>query len=509
MTARCRRAAPAARFARAARRRCRLSRRSSWFAARARWRWRCSCICWLAAPARRARAAALGFAFGLGLFLAGVSWVYVSLHDFGAMPAPLAALRHARSSAPFSRSIPALAGCAAGDAPRAARGARRAASSRRCGRSPNGCAAGSSPAFPGSRSATRRRSTRRSRASRPLGGVYGVVASSPRLRRRAAAGASRIGAGALARRPRPSRSLGVAGAGLRRCRVDRAGGRAGHGRACCRATSPQDLKCDPARYARTLEHLRAARRAQPRAAHRAARDRAAALSRQRRPGLPRAPARGARSATAATCCSACPTRAAPRATTTTACVSLGASPPQRYHKSHLVPFGEFVPPGFGWIVRVLRSRSPDFARGAPTQRPLAVAGQRVAVNICYEDAFGEEIIRQLPRGDAAGERVQRRLVRRLARAARSTCRSRARARSRPGACMLRATNTGITAIDRPRRRACWRGCRRSPRAPRRRGAGLCRRHALRALRRLAGARRCARCCCSPRRCVRAARGASR
>ncbi len=37
------------------------------------------------------RAAAVGFAFGLGLFVAGVSWVYVSLHEFGAMPAPLAA----------------------------------------------------------------------------------------------------------------------------------------------------------------------------------------------------------------------------------------------------------------------------------------------------------------------------------------------------------------------------------------------------------------------------------
>jgi len=39
------------------------------------------------------RSAALaGFAFGLGYFLAGVSWVYVSLHDFGSMPAILAGL---------------------------------------------------------------------------------------------------------------------------------------------------------------------------------------------------------------------------------------------------------------------------------------------------------------------------------------------------------------------------------------------------------------------------------
>ncbi|MEA3157973.1 MAG: apolipoprotein N-acyltransferase, partial [Betaproteobacteria bacterium] len=37
------------------------------------------------------RAAILGWWFGLGYFLTGVSWVYVSLHTFGAMPAPLAA----------------------------------------------------------------------------------------------------------------------------------------------------------------------------------------------------------------------------------------------------------------------------------------------------------------------------------------------------------------------------------------------------------------------------------
>src|SRR5688572_25019856 len=38
------------------------------------------------------QAAISGLAFGLGYFLAGVSWVYVSLHDFGSMPAPLAAI---------------------------------------------------------------------------------------------------------------------------------------------------------------------------------------------------------------------------------------------------------------------------------------------------------------------------------------------------------------------------------------------------------------------------------
>src|SRR5690606_12946760 len=38
------------------------------------------------------QAAGLGYAWGVGAFLVGVSWVYVSLHDFGMMPAPLAAV---------------------------------------------------------------------------------------------------------------------------------------------------------------------------------------------------------------------------------------------------------------------------------------------------------------------------------------------------------------------------------------------------------------------------------
>jgi len=77
-------------------------------------------------------------------------------------------------------------------------------------------------------------------------------------------------------------------------------------------------------------------------------------------------------------------------------VTLGTAPRQIYHKVHLVPFGEFVPPGFGWVLHVLQIPLSDFSRGSPAQAPLAVAGQRVAVNICYEDAFGDEIARRLP-----------------------------------------------------------------------------------------------------------------
>jgi apolipoprotein N-acyltransferase len=49
-------------------------------------------LMWLWRHAENAkRAAALGWWFGFGYFLTGVSWVYVSLHTFGAMPALLAA----------------------------------------------------------------------------------------------------------------------------------------------------------------------------------------------------------------------------------------------------------------------------------------------------------------------------------------------------------------------------------------------------------------------------------
>jgi len=74
-------------------------------------------------------------------------------------------------------------------------------------------------------------------------------------------------------------------------------------------------------------------------------------------------------------------------------VSLGVSPRQIYHKVHLVPFGEFIPPGFGWSLRLVQIPLADFSRGSREQPPLAVAGQRIAVNVCYEDAFGDEIAR--------------------------------------------------------------------------------------------------------------------
>lgn len=118
---------------------------------------------------------------------------------------------------------------------------------------------------------------------------------------------------------------------------------------------------------------------------------------------------------------------------------------QRYSKSHLVAFGEFVPPTFSWAYRWLNIPMAVFRPAATSQAPMTFTWGRAALNICYEDAFGHEIIRQLPdanvlvnltnvawfgRSIAADQHAQFSQMRAL-----ETARY-----------MLRATNTGVTAI---------------------------------------------------------------
>jgi len=125
-------------------------------------------------------------------------------------------------------------------------------------------------------------------------------------------------------------------------------------------------------------------------------------------------------------------------------VTRGASPPQSYRKRHLVPFGEFIPPGFGFVLSVLKIPLTDFSRGEPDQPPLEAGGVRWAVAICYEDIFGEELIDQLPRAGvlvnvsndawfgeslAADQHLQFSQMRAL----------------ETGRWMVRSTNTGVTA----------------------------------------------------------------
>ena len=125
-----------------------------------------------------------------------------------------------------------------------------------------------------------------------------------------------------------------------------------------------------------------------------------------------------------------------------------ATPPYRYDKHHLVPFGEFIPAGFRWFVDLMAIPLGDFNRGAVLQPPFQVGQQSVLPNICYEDLFGEEIAEQLSQQRPAtillnisnlawyGESIA--IAQHL-----QISQMRSLETGRP---MLRATNTGATAV---------------------------------------------------------------
>lgn len=131
-----------------------------------------------------------------------------------------------------------------------------------------------------------------------------------------------------------------------------------------------------------------------------------------------------------------------------AALSVGRSPTQFYAKHHLVPFGEYSPPLFGWFYELVDIPMSDQTRGAAEQPPMALGGQRIALNICYEDLFGAELIRSLPQatmmlnlsnlawyGDSLAQPQHLQIAR-----------VRAIETGRP---MLRSTNTGMTAVVQP------------------------------------------------------------
>jgi len=131
--------------------------------------------------------------------------------------------------------------------------------------------------------------------------------------------------------------------------------------------------------------------------------------------------------------------------------TLGSADEQRYRKHHLVVFGEFIPlrPLLGWFINgVLNIPMGDLARGSEDQPPLHVAGQQVAPDICYEDVFGEEVIRHLPKASVLLNLTNDAWYGESHAAEQHNQISRMRALE-TGRMMLRATNTGVTSIIGP------------------------------------------------------------
>jgi len=121
----------------------------------------------------------------------------------------------------------------------------------------------------------------------------------------------------------------------------------------------------------------------------------------------------------------------------------------RYDKTHLVPFGEFIPSGFRWFTNLMNIPLGDFNRGPLNPPSFLVRGARVAPNICYEDLFGEELARRFADPASAptvlanisnigwfGDTIA--IPQHL-----NISRMRSLELQRP---MLRATNTGATAV---------------------------------------------------------------
>jgi apolipoprotein N-acyltransferase len=400
---------------------------------------------WEHAPSARA-AALTGFAFGLGLFGVGVSWIYVSLHDFGGMPAVVAALATAAFCA-FIALFPALAGWMARKlSPSSAAGigmfVMTAASAWALMEWVRGwiftgfpwLAAGYSQ-IPGSPLA----------GFAPLSGIYGVSLATAMFAALLAvwhrkSSRKHIVLGLIA--------LWVAGAGLKHVTWSTPLGEP-ISISLLQGNIAQDLKWREEETQHTLEaYLALVKQSHARLI--VLPETALPLLRDQVPADYLAALAAQAQGNNGDILIGVATRetAAAGVRYFNSMFSTGSAPTQGYSKSHLVPFGEFIPfkPLLGWIYEtLLHIPLVDLSPGATTQRPLSIAGQKVAVNICYEDAFGEEIIRQLPEatllvnasndawyGDslAAYQHLQMSQARAL----------------ETGRMMLRATNTGATAV---------------------------------------------------------------
>ena len=130
-------------------------------------------------------------------------------------------------------------------------------------------------------------------------------------------------------------------------------------------------------------------------------------------------------------------------------VSVGSSR-AIYNKRHLVPFGEFVPRQrlFQPLIDLFDWPVSNFSHGQPAQTTINVAGQIIGISICFEIAFGKDIIAALPSagllvnvsndawfGESIGPHQHLQMARWRAKEA--------------GRFLVRATNTGVSAFVQP------------------------------------------------------------
>ena len=323
----------------------------------------------------------LGFAFGMGLFLVGVSWVFVSLSEFGGMPAPLAGI----ATLGFCALLALFTGFAGWLQARIPAGAALRATLvvPACWTLGEWLRSWVFTGFPWL-SAGYAATGWPVQGVAPLAGVLGmsfVTVSLAGLAWMIAMRERRVVAAVV------FFAVVAAAQGLRYVEWTSPSG-APVPVALLQGNVAQDLKFRPERYLRTLEtYTRLAEESMARLIVFPE----TALPRlldQIEPGYLAGLARIAQR-NGGDLLLGVPSRAGGHYYNSV--IVLGRSGAQIYHKSHLVPFGEFVPPAFGWVMQWLRIPMSDFARGPAGQPPLAAAGQQVAISVCYEDAFGDEL----------------------------------------------------------------------------------------------------------------------
>jgi len=344
-------------------------------------------------------AAGLGFAFGLGLFAAGASWVYVALETFGGMPTAIAALGTAGFVA-YLALWPALAGYVAVRLTRSDSVARAlaAAGAFALGEWLRGYVFTGFPwlavgyaQLPGSPLA----------GYAPLGGVFLVSLAVALVAALLALAYDAIAAGAW---PRMGALAAAAAAlALGGSVAGRVEWTAPEGNpvavSLVQGNIPQEQKFDPefrartfALYAELAEGSRGRLIVLPESAFPMFSDEVPDTVIQ---GLARTARARRGDLVLGLFTSEAPLPGSVDMRYYNTAVSLGESELQVYRKRHLVPFGETIPGKavFGWFIRnVLSIPLADQTPGAAQQPPFAVAGTRIAVNICYEDAFGSELI---------------------------------------------------------------------------------------------------------------------